>query len=292
MNLSKLRGKRCVFLIRCSSAKQAEDSLADQEAGMHDFCAQHGLVFVWKFASDVSGSVPGRRTDIKEVIARKKTVNDFEIVLVQDSTRLTRTGTGGGGHILSEFAAAGLKVVFVGEVMPEDEDDFELVTAVNLYTGKKSVKSLAYSSARGGDSAIRAKEIPYCAKPAYGIDRLYVGKDGTPRHIIHFLPDGTSQKLDPHTRAVLGEFKGTYRNEKGDKVCETYRKQKDEHAILVPGDPCQIETVRKIFRWKLVEGLGYSNPAYDWGELLRRDDGQISPALTYLISRKERSTEP
>ena len=56
----------------------------------------------------VTGSVPGNRNDIDKLVARKKTLNDFKVLVVQDTSRFTRAGEGHGQKLLFELRAEGI----------------------------------------------------------------------------------------------------------------------------------------------------------------------------------------
>jgi hypothetical protein len=114
MKYSSLEGKRYISLARCSTAGQADTSIPDQLALIAAFAKEHGMTHTADFALDgVSGSVPGARRDIDQIIHRKKTLNDFEVLLVQDTTRFTRGGIAHGNKLEWELNAVGIQVVFV-----------------------------------------------------------------------------------------------------------------------------------------------------------------------------------
>lgn len=52
---------------------------------------------------------------------RKKERNDFDVVLVQDTTRFTRSGTAHGMKLLFDLRVVGLEVVFVKEDLPDSD---------------------------------------------------------------------------------------------------------------------------------------------------------------------------
>jgi hypothetical protein len=46
LNSNKHRGKRCIFIVRCSTKGQADTSIDDQLAVLHAFTAAHEMVYV------------------------------------------------------------------------------------------------------------------------------------------------------------------------------------------------------------------------------------------------------
>src|SRR5687768_5233840 len=90
----RLRGQRFVAIVRCSTAAQEDTSIPDQLAVIRNFATRYGMVEVDVVElPGVSGSIPGNREDLQRLLDRKRDRNDFEIVLLQDTTRLTRGGT-------------------------------------------------------------------------------------------------------------------------------------------------------------------------------------------------------
>lgn|SRR5690606_23591897 len=85
---SKIRGLNAIVLKRCSGAAQIATSITNQGTTTDDCVKTHNIRVVHEEALEgVTGSVPGNRTDIDRIIARKKSKNDFDLLLVQDTTR-------------------------------------------------------------------------------------------------------------------------------------------------------------------------------------------------------------
>src|SRR5688572_17248740 len=124
-----LKGKRYIALARCSTTEQAETSLPDQIKLLRAFGDRHGMIYVDEIARDVTGSIPGARTEFPELIERKREQNDFDTLLVQDTTRLTRSGVEHGFKIKGDFAEDGVTVVYATDHRPEG-DYGELVESV------------------------------------------------------------------------------------------------------------------------------------------------------------------
>lgn len=259
MKQPSLEGNRYLSLARCSTAGQADTSIPDQLALMAAFGDEHRMVHVADVTLDgVSGSVPGARKDIDQIIHRKKTVNDFDVLLVQDTTRFTRGGIAHGNKLEWELNAAGIQVVFVMDNIVEG-DFAGLHKSVLYLSGKQHAKSISMATSRGSMSSLLADRSAHCRLPPYGIDRLYVASDGTPLHVIRNLPDGTQLKLDPKTKAIIGRFG---RNA-GRGTRQHYIKQKDERIVLVPGAPEAVAAINLIYRKYHLEGWGYPRIAQE-----------------------------
>src|SRR5215470_1674887 len=93
MSYENLRGKRYINLVRCSTDKQTDTSIPSQLKLLNAFAQQHGMIHAADVVLEgVTGSIPGARDDIQKLIERKQRKDDFEILLVQDASRLTRGG--------------------------------------------------------------------------------------------------------------------------------------------------------------------------------------------------------
>src|SRR5438034_688338 len=101
MNQSDYRGRRFICLVRCSTDEQAGTSIPDQLNLLHAYAKEQGMIHADAdiIVDGVTGSIPGARTDIDQIVRRKRERNDFEILLVQDLSRLTRSGVEHGSKI-------------------------------------------------------------------------------------------------------------------------------------------------------------------------------------------------
>jgi hypothetical protein len=252
METTNLQGKRYIGLLRCSSAKQADTSIDDQRRVLEVYAREHGLIPVdYVSLGGVSGSLPGNRTDIRDLIARKEQKNDFDLVLVQDTGRLTRGGVQHAHHIESALNAADIDVVYVKCSIPSGPEG-DLIRSVMAYSDQQHARSISFSSTRGSMSSILDNRSAYCRQPPYGIDRLYVSPDGNELHVLRNLPDRTQVKLDPKTGQVIA----TFGPNETTGVPNHYVKQKQERIVLVPGDEKCVEVVRRIYRRHHVDGWG------------------------------------
>jgi hypothetical protein len=241
--------RRYVCLVRCSTAEQAHTSIPDQLKLLRAFGDQHDMVFVDQVVLEgVTGSVPGARTDIADIIERKREHDDFDLLLVQDVSRLTRAGAEHGMKLKYDLSAAGIDVIFAADGIP-DGDHGEIVETVGFYAARQYVKSLSFATTRGMMSSLERGRTVHCLRPPFGVDRLYVTFDGKPLHIIRNLPDKTQVQLHPDTHALMQTF-GV--NAKGKP--QHYRMQPNERVMLVPGDSDRVAAVRHIYKRNLLDG--------------------------------------
>jgi DNA invertase Pin-like site-specific DNA recombinase len=268
MNIAdKYKGRRYVCLARCSTAEQAETSIPDQIKLLKAFGDQHGMVYVDQIVLEgVTGSIPGARTDIGEIIQRKIDRDDFDILLVQDVSRLTRSGPEHGMKIKYDLGAVGVEIIFAADGIQEG-DHRGIIESVAHYAAKQYAKSLSFASARGSQSSLERGRRAHCLRPPFGIDRLYVSADGTPLHIIRNLPDGTQVQLHPETGETIRAF-GV--NEKGKP--QHYRMQPNERIVLIPGDPERVAIVQHIYRRHLIDGWGGYRIARELNAMGKRSD--------------------
>lgn len=247
-----LRGKRYVAIVRCSTLGQADTSIPDQLRVIREFAARHGISEVDVIILDgVSGSIPGNRDDLEKLLQRKREQNDFDLVLLQDTTRMTRGGLKHGNKIEFDFAAADIEIVFVLEQAVSGTAG-DLYKSFQYYAANEQARNIAKNGARGSMSAIEKGEISHTRRPPFAIDRLYLGCDGRERLIVRNLADGMQFKLDPKTGAVVERLG---RNPKTGRPAH-YVKQTDETIRLVTGDPALVEVVRLMFRRHLIDGRG------------------------------------
>ena len=240
-----LEGKRYICLVRCSTNEQEDTSIPDQLRVLHDYGQKHGMVHAGDDEKlqlgGVSGSNPGTRLDIEQIIERKRTLNDFDILLVLDISRLTRGGVEHGGKIEFDLAAAGIKIVFASGQLPDGEYA-GIIKSVGYYAAQEFAKNVSAAVARGQMSAISEGRQTYCLRPPFAVDRLYVSLDGRPLHIVRNLCNGTQQRLDPKTLAVLQTYPKPIKGQPPIR----YRKQAGEHIDLIPGARVRPDRARHV----------------------------------------------
>ena len=252
MDQRALQGKCYIGLLRCSTHGQADTSIVDQRRVLEAFARDQGLVHVDDVVlGGVSGSLPGARDDIPQLIERKKRADDFDLLVVQDTSRLTRAGIKHVHHLEWMLNSAGIKVLYA---TGRNADGWvgELETSFNAGVDQAAARAISFGSARGSMSSILDGRSPYCRRPPYAIDRLYVAPDETPLHIIQNVPDGRQLQLHPETKEVVREFGAN----EGSGVPNHYIKQKQDRVVLVPGDDRCVDSLRHMYRRHYVDGLG------------------------------------
>lgn len=110
---AELAGKRYIAYSR-SAARN--DASVDRQLGLiRQFAERLGLVCVGEVRlNGVGGYLPPLRPDLCALLARKRTKNDFDLLVMEDRARLTRT------HqfdvVETAFADHGIRIVYVCEV--------------------------------------------------------------------------------------------------------------------------------------------------------------------------------
>ncbi|MGF1633083.1 MAG: recombinase family protein [Phycisphaerae bacterium] len=90
--IDKIRGRAAAVLKRAPSTKQT-DSTRLQGRNIEQLAAEADLTIVKQIElHGVTGSVPGARTDIDELIALKRNGLSFDLLVVGDTSRFSRAG--------------------------------------------------------------------------------------------------------------------------------------------------------------------------------------------------------
>jgi len=263
---NKLKGMRYISMVRCSLPAQADTSTDDQLAINRRFGTKMGMLDVGVVRLDglsASNSVNIDRV-IDQIIERNRLDDDFDALMVQDLSRLTRDGSDHTGSIRYRLAQIGVRVIDASNYV-EDPVAEAIISAVRASTAREDVRNGAFDIARGLASAVQNRRKAYCARPPFGVDRLYVSPDGEPLYRIRNLANGTQVKLDPVNEKVLARYG---RNpKKGAPV--HHIKQQLEWPVLIPGAREAVETVHQIYRMKFVVDWGAARIAKKLNELGR-----------------------
>lgn len=247
-------GKRYVVLVRASSDKEGTTSTEAQLTMLLARAAELKMVLVDQIILDgVTGSMPGKRLDLDQLLSRKKDKNDFDVLVVQRLDRLTRGGPNHGAWFEHECAMAGIHLLVVGDDIPEGPYA-SLVKVMKYQAAKEQAVSISQRSTQGYQLALEQGRVSASSQTPYGCWRLYCSAAGTPLHIIRNVGDGRQEKLDPETHAVIETYGQTGGGARGH-----YRKQKSEKPLIMPasgGDAARAAVVREIFDLHLREGLG------------------------------------
>jgi Resolvase, N terminal domain/Recombinase len=253
-----LKGRKAILDLRCSTTRQVDTSIPQQEEVGRAFCKANGVTVVRIITQEgVTATIPGARTDFDEILQRKKNGEDFDLLVMTDVSRFSRAGAKHGMSIEYELEVEGIEVVFATNPLPQG-DDGDLVRPAYYFAAKMYSKGLAHSIARGSMAALEAGVMAHCNVAPFGLDFLY-SIDGKPSHITRTLNDGRQLKLNPDAMGknprkdqILHVFP---RNPKAGRNLH-YRKQSYEKVKLVPGAPDALATVVEIFMLALQAGWG------------------------------------
>lgn len=250
MKKTELRGKGYANLLRVSTLDQ-DLSLDDQRKVNAVFADEYGLRHVLdQEAEGVSGSQTFNRSDLDELIRKKRDGAAFDVVLVHDLSRLTRGGVSHGHEVKQRLARAGLELVSVQDQLPEG-DEKELLESVVHYKNKLYSKNLSDTTTRPKYDDLLAGRYPTSSTTPYGFDRLYLSANNQPTLLMRSIGGGVKLKLDPNTLDERGRI---VKDEKGRSV--KHYKQKDETSRLVPGTTERVEIVRWMFREHYLNNIG------------------------------------
>lgn len=276
MGREEWKGQRYICLVRASDPGQGPTSTKAQLEMLNARAAELGMSFVDQVVLEgVTGSLPGRRTDLTALLERKKSANDFDVLVLQRIDRLTRSGSGHGFWFEHECHCAGIRLLFVGDDIPEGRYA-SLIKVAKYEAAQEQAYSISQRSTQGSQLALEQKRNVTSSHTPYACWRLYMTSESTPTHIIRDLRDGRQEKLHPETYALIDTYGQIGGGGKGH-----YRKQKEEKVLLMPGDSDKAEVVRLIFDLHFLQGLGGKRIA----DLLNRR-GIPSPELKEWSQRQ------
>jgi len=242
-NHDERQGKRYICLARQSDDSEGTTSTEAQLELLHAEGQKRGMVHVDDVVlAGVSGSMPGKRDDLAQILERKRQRDDFDVLLVQRMDRLTRSGGSHGFWVEHECEKAGIELLFADDDVPEDGPYSGLIKAAKFDMAREQARSISQRSVQGWMHAIQQGRNSVVSRTPYGCDRLYLNSEGSPLFVIRGLGDGRQQKLDPRN----GETIDTY-GQVGGGTKGHYRKQKEESVLIVPGERQAADTVREIF---------------------------------------------
>lgn len=253
-----LKGRKAVLDLRCSTTRQSDTSIPQQEEIGLAFCKANGVTVIRTIRQHgVTATIPGARTDFDKILRLKREGADFDLLVMTDVSRFSRAGAKHGMSIEYELETEGIEVVFATNPLPQG-DDGDLVRPAYYFAAKMYSKGMAHAIARGSMAALEAGNMAHCTVAPYGLDFLYM-IDGKPSHVTRTLSDGRQLKLhpdamgkEPRKDQILQVFP---KNPKAGKNMH-YRKQPFEQVILVPGAPKALETLVEIFMLALKAGWG------------------------------------
>lgn len=247
--LNPLKGKPFIALVRQSSDADGTTSTEAQLNFLKEDGIAQGMIFVDAVVlKGVTGSHPGRRTDLDDLFKRKRERNDFDVISVQIADRMTRGGMTHAGWIEHECNRHGIILRIAGEDLPSGPWA-NMIKMMKYEGAKEQARTISMRSVQGAVLAMDQDRNSACSNTPFGCYRFYHQQDGTPLFLIRNLGDGRQEKLNPQTREVIDVYGSI-----GGKAKGHYRKQKTERTLIAPGDPEQADAVRQMFRLYWVEG--------------------------------------
>ncbi len=249
-DLEKFEGEGYVRMARVSDASEKQDSDLAQLLYLKNWADERLMVHVKDFVEeDLSGSLPGNRTDMRAVLDLADTVGGFKYVLSQRIDRATR---GGADHYFwfeHELKRRGIRLIVPGDGLPDNVPFKNTLVAAKADAAQETASSTGQRSAQGGQYALESRRISAHSRTPFGCYRLYCRGDGTPLHVIIDKRNGLQEKRSwPELKLI-----DTYGIVGGGKVGH-YKKQKSELVFLVLGAPYEQETVIIIFTMRYLEG--------------------------------------
>ena len=111
-----LRGKRYIAYARCAAQDGSEPKLQEQVRLIRQFGDSLDMQCVDEVRlAGISGWLPVMRADLCQLLARKLERDDFDVLIMEDFARLTRTGPDGSSEIETAFGNCGVRIVYVTE---------------------------------------------------------------------------------------------------------------------------------------------------------------------------------
>ena len=130
------RGKRYICLARQSDDSEGTTSTEAQLELLHAEGQQRGMVHVDDIVlAGVSGSMPGKRDDLDQLLERKREHDDFDVLLIQRMDRLTRSGGSHGFWVEHECEKVGIELLFTDDDIPEAGPYSGLIKAAKFRHG-------------------------------------------------------------------------------------------------------------------------------------------------------------
>lgn len=241
MIIPKLQGRRAFILKRCSSNSQVGTSIRNQDLGLEQLLTENGVIIVrQKDLAGVTGSVPGARDDIDEIIRLKREGLDFDLLILPNTDRFTRTGSLHGNSILWDLEGEGITVYFAAENLWSDDRYHQMLLSMMFDAARQTAVSISRGSTAGNTNSFIEGRSPHAKTPPFGMDRMY-SVDGKDMFIIRNLPDGTQEMRDQN-----GEVIRTFGRNPAKGSPAHYKKQKNEQIRLIRGNPMHVALVEHI----------------------------------------------
>lgn len=244
---NRWKGKRFIGLARQSDNKDGNASTEGQLVHLRRECDAVGMTETDVIPlKGVTGSLPGKRKDLIDLLKRKREKDDFDVIAVHVVDRLTRGGTKHGFWFEHECDLAGVELFFVGENIPSGP--YSSVVRATMYEAAHEASvSTGRRSTDGQTTAIKKGMFRTAGHTPMGCYRLYFdGSNDRPKFYIRNLLNGLQEQCEYETHKLIGTF-GTLIAEKEPKSQNRFIKQRNEYSLLIPGDAEEQRTIRIIF---------------------------------------------
>jgi DNA invertase Pin-like site-specific DNA recombinase len=253
MGKVSLVGKRYVNLLRASTDLQ--DTSTDDQKVVNDKHAQKiGMIHVDDVPlKGVSGSKTFNRRDLKDLLERRRLFKNYDVILVYDSSRLTRGGATHAATIRRDFAKLGVLIISVMDHVPEGDFKDVIQSVIDTQNHLYSKKHSGFVT-RGIYDAVKNGVTEKHGGSPYGIDRLYLDMSGKPMLRLKYLTGGVRRLI----HVATGDFRDIRR---GENPGAAHLLGAGERSILVPGDDKIQEVVREVFKLRYSHGMGYTRIA-------------------------------
>jgi hypothetical protein len=236
--------------MRCSTNKGAENSLPQQTSWLRDVSDENGMIYVDELQEALGVSQTTNRPDIDYLIRRKMERNDFEVVLVQDLSRLTRGGVEHGLELYFKFKALGIFIMSIVDGLIDGEE--KLKKAIQRFEeARAQARANTMVQARGRIRSRKDGRLAHCLNAPFGMHRMISSANGDPLYILRNLPDGTQEQYDATGQKLIRTFEANGRH-----LWRHFSKQTSDRVSLIPGDSEAIAIVQQIFRRKFIDGWG------------------------------------
>jgi len=113
--VASLAGKNYIAYARSATAQGAGPKLQQQIRAVRQFADRLGMTCVCEVRlAGISGWLPPLRDDLRDLLGRKRRENDYEVLIMEDRARLTRTDFH--QEVEAKFAKSGVRIVYVAEM--------------------------------------------------------------------------------------------------------------------------------------------------------------------------------
>jgi hypothetical protein len=170
MIVPKLKGRRAFVLKRCSSNSQVGTSIHLQDAGLAQLLEENAVVVVGqKDLAGVTGSIPGARDDIDQIIRLKREGLNFDLLILPNTDRFTRTGSLHGNSILWDLEGEGIAVYFAAENLWSDDRYHQMLLSMMFDAARQTAVSISRGSTAGNTASFLEGRSPH--KPRFAHHR-------------------------------------------------------------------------------------------------------------------------